>query len=124
MPVPYARQSTGPRDRMVRLTSEQPRWRPPRTYRRGLPDTPSLHGWTSPDHDPCANPDPRFSVAYWRWLGSSSHRRQTLRHQPNQLLCLDDSLEHPAENIAFTKALVPSARERRMIRHSILDTEL
>src|SRR6476661_10470783 len=87
MPVPYARQSTGPRDRMVRRTSEQPRWRHPRTYRRGSPDTPSPRGWTSPDHDPCANPDPRLSVAYWRRLGSSSHRRQSLPHQPDQPQC-------------------------------------
>src|SRR6478752_3420141 len=87
MPVPYARQSTGPRDRMVRRTSEQPRWRPPRTYRRGPPDTPSLRGWISPDHDPCANPDPRLSVAYWRRLGSSSHRRQSLHHQPDRPQC-------------------------------------
>src|SRR6187455_2253443 len=125
MPVPYARQSTGPRDRMVRRTSEQPRWRHPRTYRRGSPDTPLLHGWTSPDHDPCANPDPRLSVAYWRRLGSSSHRGKAFAtNQTSRNARLDDPFEHPAENIAFTKTLVPSTRERRMIRHSILDTEL
>jgi hypothetical protein len=33
---------------------------------------------------------------------------------------LDDSFEHPAENTAFTKTLVPSTLERRMIRHSII----
>ena len=37
---------------------------------------------------------------------------------------LDDPLEHAAKNFAIAKALVAGARERRMIRHSILDTEL
>src|SRR2546421_11573997 len=37
---------------------------------------------------------------------------------------LDDPFEHPAENISLAETLVAGARERRMIRHSILDTEL
>ena len=37
---------------------------------------------------------------------------------------LDDPFEHAAENIALAETLVAGARERRMIRHSILDTEL
>src|SRR6201996_2434196 len=37
---------------------------------------------------------------------------------------LDDPLEHVAENISIAEALVAGARERRMIRDSILDPEL
>src|SRR5450631_1331789 len=37
---------------------------------------------------------------------------------------VDDPFEHAAENIPFTKPLVPGARERRMIRDRVLDTEL
>ena len=37
---------------------------------------------------------------------------------------LDDPLEHTTDNISLAEALVAGARERRMIRDSILDTEL
>src|ERR1700752_3051359 len=37
---------------------------------------------------------------------------------------LDDPLEHTAENISIAEALVAGARKCRMIRDSILDTEL
>jgi len=37
---------------------------------------------------------------------------------------LDDPLEHPAKNISIAETLVAGARERRMIRHSILDAQL
>ena len=37
---------------------------------------------------------------------------------------LDDPFEHAAENISLAEALVAGARERRMIRDSVLDTEL
>src|SRR5712671_7245201 len=37
---------------------------------------------------------------------------------------LDDLLEHPAKNISIAETLVAGARECRMIRDSILDTEL
>src|SRR6185295_12849174 len=36
----------------------------------------------------------------------------------------DDTLKHAAKNIPLAKTPVPSTRERRMIRDSILDTEL
>ena len=44
----------------------------------------------------------------------------------NQIGCnarLDDPLKHAAKNFAIAKALVAGARERRMIRDSVLDTE-
>ena len=37
---------------------------------------------------------------------------------------LDDPFEHLAENISLAERLVAGARERRMIRDSVLDTEL
>src|SRR6478752_7371801 len=120
MPVPYARQSTGPRDRMVRRTSEQPRWQHPRTYHRASPDTPSPRGLTPPDHDPCANPDPRSSAACWRQLGLGSHRRQSLRHQPDQPQCTprlpvrtSGGKHHLHENARSEHARTPNDPERR-----------
>jgi hypothetical protein len=80
----YALRSTAPRGRTARRTSGQRRWRHPTPYRRGLPNTPSQRDLILQDRDLCANPDPRSSVAYWRRLGSGSHRRQNLRPQPDQ----------------------------------------
>jgi hypothetical protein len=37
---------------------------------------------------------------------------------------IDDPLEYAAKNIAIAETLVAGAGERRMMRHSILDTEL
>ena len=37
---------------------------------------------------------------------------------------LDDTLRHAAKDIPLAKTFVPGTRERRMIRYSILDTEL
>src|SRR6266481_9646904 len=83
MPAPCELRSTAPRDRMVRRTSGQRRWRRPTPYRRESSDTPSQRGLTSPDRDPCANPDPRSSAACWYRPQSGSHRRQRLHRQPD-----------------------------------------
>jgi hypothetical protein len=44
-------------------------------------------------------------------------------HKAGRNARLDDPLEQPAKNIPFTKTFVPGARECRMIRDRILDTE-
>src|ERR1700689_1487505 len=87
MPVLYALRSTGPRDRTAKRTSGPRRWRRPTPYHRASPDTPSRRGWTSWDHDPCANPGPRSSVACWRRPESGSHRRRSLLRQPDRPRC-------------------------------------
>src|SRR5215207_6058241 len=124
MPVPCERRSTGQRDRMAKRTLGQPRWRRPTPYRRGSPDTPSPRGWTSPDHDPCANPDLRSSVAYGIRLDQARIDRKAFAANTGRDARLDDPLEHVAENISIAETLVASARKCRMIRDGVLDSEL
>src|SRR6476661_4296209 len=87
MPVPCEPRSTGLPDRMARRTSAPRRWRRPRHYHPGSPDTPSPRGWTSVDRDPCANHDLQSSVACWRRPESGWHQRQSLRRQPDRMRC-------------------------------------
>src|ERR1700722_18882329 len=84
MLAPCALRSIAPPDRMERRTWGQRRWRRPTPYRRGLQDTPSPRDLTSPDRDPCANPGPQSTAAYWRQPGSGSRRPQNLRHRPDR----------------------------------------
>jgi hypothetical protein len=94
-------------------------------YHRGSPDTPSPRGWTSPDRDPCANPDLRSSAVCWHPPGSSSHRRQSLRRQPDRPQCTSRRPARTCGEIRLlAKTLVASPRKSRMIRDSVLDPEL
>ncbi len=77
-----------------------------------VPDTPSLRGWTSPDRDPCANPDLRSSVAYW--LGRNQARIDGKAFTTNQTgrdARLDNPLEQATKNISLAKTLVAGARK-------------
>src|SRR4029077_20760562 len=113
--APCEPRSTAPPDRMARQTSGRRRWRRPRLYHRALPDTPSPHGWTSRDRDPCTNPAPRSSAACWRRLGSGSHRLQSLRRQPDRPQCTPrrhaqtrDEKHPPRENARCGHARTPN----------------
>jgi hypothetical protein len=58
------------------------------------------------------------------WIKLASTAKPFATNQTGCNARLDDPFEYTAENLTLAKALVAGARERRMIRHSILDTEL
>src|SRR5215218_442374 len=112
MPAPCERQSTGPRDRMARRTSEQRRWRRPTPYRQGLPDTPSPRGSTSPDRDPCANPDLRSTLLVGISRDQARVYRKTFAtNQTGRNAGLDDTFEYATKDIPLAKALIAGPRE-------------
>src|SRR5206468_9122552 len=98
MPVHCERRSTGPRDRMAKRTSGQPRWRRPTPYRRGSPDTPSPRGWTSPDQilAPILTCDRALLIGI-RLDQARIDRKAFAANQTGRDARLDDSLEHVAE---------------------------
>jgi len=117
---PLVRPSTALQDRTAKRTSGQRRWRHPTRYRQGSPDIPSPRDWTSPDRDPSANPDRRSSAACWHRPQSGSHRRQSLRHQPDRPQCTPRRPVRTHDgNISLAETLVTGTRKCRMIRDSI-----
>src|SRR5206468_7582242 len=90
------------------------RWRRPTPDRRGLPNTPSPRGQTWPDRDPSASPDRRSSAACSRQpqSGPAAMHASTIRSNTRR------------RTSPSRKRSLRAREKRRMIRDSVLDTEL
>jgi len=52
------------------------------------------------------------------------NRERFATNKPSRNACRHHTLEHPAQGVALTKAIMPRTAEHRMIGYPVLDTEL
>jgi hypothetical protein len=122
MPAPCEPRSTAPRDRMARQTSGPRRWPLPTPYHRASLDTPSQRGWIAIPA-PILTRDRALLIGV-RLNQARINGKAFATNQAGGNACLDDPFEHTTKNVSLAEALVAGARERRMIRDGVLDTEL